>query len=505
MKAEEIQELKAVQVKFKIIYIYKFKKFIGERSPIERCLTYSDNNENNIKTSLNGLNNIITIKLNEHQARSNSGHKYYDRNFERSVTEDNKKIISSANKLCYRNTFDIPQKEEISEKTEDDNSLDTITLYDDKSVFDHSFQDDFKEFIQKGRERVQNYNELVQNTNSENKNNIKLIKSELGADARPSTGSGSSTPHTSNFNNNLNINININSNSLSNYSLEEKLKEEIYKSIQDPTKRKKYEDYIMRGLKTATLSSPSKTSPNSSPNSNKQISYQIIEKDFILGYLEKNKTSKGVIFSENGDLYEGEFLNGKKDGYGVIIYKNGTKYEGIFKLNKQHGYGKLFQCDGEIYIGEWKEGRINGNGVRYHSNGDKYTGQYINNIRNGAGTYLFANGDCYEGNWTNGKASGKGKFSYSNGNFYEGEFVENQICGKGIFTCANGDVYRGTFKNGLITGQGMLKTYKGETFQGEFFKGKKHGFGNLYSLEGILMYSGFWNQDNYVGKKNPIS
>src|SRR5690606_5774083 len=90
--------------------------------------------------------------------------------------------------------------------------------------------------------------------------------------------------------------------------------------------------------------------------------------DFFIGPREKNKQSKGVMYLSNGDYYEGEFLNDKREGYGTFIYKIGTKYEGMFRNNKQHGYGKLVQCDGEVYIGEWKDGKINGNGVRYHSN-----------------------------------------------------------------------------------------------------------------------------------------
>ena len=30
----------------------------------------------------------------------------------------------------------------------------------------------------------------------------------------------------------------------------------------------------------------------------------------------------------NGDKYEGEFKNNKKEGKGIIYYKNGDKYEG---------------------------------------------------------------------------------------------------------------------------------------------------------------------------------
>ena len=30
----------------------------------------------------------------------------------------------------------------------------------------------------------------------------------------------------------------------------------------------------------------------------------------------------------NGDIYEGQFVNGKREGKGKYFYKNGDKYEG---------------------------------------------------------------------------------------------------------------------------------------------------------------------------------
>ena len=66
----------------------------------------------------------------------------------------------------------------------------------------------------------------------------------------------------------------------------------------------------------------------------------------------------------------------------------------------------------------------------------------------------------------------------------------------------NGDVYIGVFKNGLINGKGSYKNNKGEKYNGYFFNGKKHGMGKLVDKDNNEIANGYWNMDNFVGKKN---
>jgi hypothetical protein len=381
----------------------------------------------------------------------------------------NGRIRSSSMKIA--NEVDIQVKsskiedDEISETKEEEEgniSLDTIPLNDDKSVFDQSFNYDYKE--------------ILENIKQPQRLGSKLLKHSL-ADIDNMSFLSSFVQHTTNSD-----------------EIYKKLREDLYKTVTDPGKRIKFEEYIFTFLKSPLMA-----------NNKKLLNILIYANDdFFIGTVEKNKSRKGAMFYSSEDYYEGEFNGEKREGNGILIYKNGTRYEGVFKANKQNGHGKLIQMDGEVFIGEWRDGKINGNGVRYHSNGDSYSGNYVNNIRNGMGKYVFANGDYFEGEWVNGRANGKGKFVYSNGNYYEGEFSDNQITGKGTFNCANGDVYKGNFINGVIHGQGTFKSNKGETYQGDFYYGKRHGFGNYYSSDGIIVYSGYWNQDIYLGKKNSI-
>jgi hypothetical protein len=41
-----------------------------------------------------------------------------------------------------------------------------------------------------------------------------------------------------------------------------------------------------------------------------------------------------VIKSKNGDVYEGDFLGGKKDGEGVLTMANGEQIFGIWKKDR---------------------------------------------------------------------------------------------------------------------------------------------------------------------------
>ena len=40
---------------------------------------------------------------------------------------------------------------------------------------------------------------------------------------------------------------------------------------------------------------------------------------------------KGQLIYKDGTVYDGEFINGKKNGYGIILYPSGLKTEGKFK------------------------------------------------------------------------------------------------------------------------------------------------------------------------------
>ena len=100
--------------------------------------------------------------------------------------------------------------------------------------------------------------------------------------------------------------------------------------------------------------------------------------------------------------YIGQILNGVPEGKGIMYWNNGDIYEGDWKNDKREGKGIMFKKNGDIYEGEWKNGLYEGKGIMYWSDGDKYEGYFKNGLFDGKGIYYYNNGNRYEGDYKNG-------------------------------------------------------------------------------------------------------
>ena len=66
--------------------------------------------------------------------------------------------------------------------------------------------------------------------------------------------------------------------------------------------------------------------------------YQFERIKNILGEWSDNIINgKGRYVWKNGNRYEGDFINDKKEGKGIYFYANGDKYDGEFRDDKQNG------------------------------------------------------------------------------------------------------------------------------------------------------------------------
>ena len=140
----------------------------------------------------------------------------------------------------------------------------------------------------------------------------------------------------------------------------------------------------------------------------------------------EEKDSKGQL------IYEGEFMNGKRDGKGKE-YNNGELiYEGEYIKGVREGKGKEYNNGELIYEGEYIKGVKDGKGKEYNYGELIFEGEYINGLRNGKGKQYFFNELIFEGEYMDGIRNGFGKEYYINNKIkFEGEFQNGKINGKG--------------------------------------------------------------------------
>ena len=122
----------------------------------------------------------------------------------------------------------------------------------------------------------------------------------------------------------------------------------------------------------------------------------------------------------------GNCVNGK----GKKVYDNGNTYEGDFVNSKLEGQGTFIATNGQIYIGQFANNQYNGRGKMTFPSGENYEGDWVNSVRNGKGTFTYKNGDNYAGEWKGDKINGYGKYytkatnTAQEGNWKNGVFVQ---------------------------------------------------------------------------------
>jgi len=191
--------------------------------------------------------------------------------------------------------------------------------------------------------------------------------------------------------------------------------------------------------------------------------------------------------SFKGSKYTGEFDKGKLHGKGIMFYNNGRVYEGDFISNAPDGAGIETYDNGDRYVGKFSKGFKNGRGVYYYKFGDKYEGNFAENKPNGIGTLTMAKGAKYVGSFHHGKCNGKGEYKYENGDVYTGDWVDSVKHGQGVYKYSNGDVYTGQFINGIRHGKGKLVFVSEEIYEGGWEKDMMSGQGKYITREEVQL------------------
>ena len=148
------------------------------------------------------------------------------------------------------------------------------------------------------------------------------------------------------------------------------------------------------------------------------LSQYIITDKNVTIYLEDGNTYIGNLkfgqFEGNGTLsstdnkylYTGEWKDGLKHGAGQLITEK-IKYCGKF-INDRFSGSKGILCDekGNIYEGDFLDGKFEGYGHYKMINGDIYIGEFKNGLFDGNGQLTNKNGNVFNGNFIKGKKDG---------------------------------------------------------------------------------------------------
>ena len=124
----------------------------------------------------------------------------------------------------------------------------------------------------------------------------------------------------------------------------------------------------------------------------------------IFSYLDIKTKLKMVVYNKK---YQNFF------GFDIKDYK---KLSGIEKVGEKNGKGKEYKLNRNnlIFEGEYLNGKRNGRGYEYNILGKvEFEGEYLNGYRNGRGKeYNYDEKLKYEGEFSNGYKNGKGKEYY---------------------------------------------------------------------------------------------
>jgi len=152
---------------------------------------------------------------------------------------------------------------------------------------------------------------------------------------------------------------------------------------------------------------------------------------------------------QEDDIYEGERNEkGERHGFGKWTCANGDVYEGQWINDKKEGYGTYTDADGHRYEGSFRDDKREGEWCSFgYFDGSRYEGGYVKDKKEGYGIFTYADGKRYDGYWLNGKRHGQGTFQYADGSKYTGAWRMHRKDGVGRYKSANGIWYDGFWKD----------------------------------------------------------
>lgn len=205
--------------------------------------------------------------------------------------------------------------------------------------------------------------------------------------------------------------------------------------------------------------------------------------------VDVNKTTqvnkKYVEIRFDNGRYVGEIKNGIRHGIGALYFDNGDRFEGNWVNDEISGSGIYFWANGDYFAGYWENSsKRNGYGIQVKANGSYSIHFFVNEqsatreVKNAS--RLNYNNGYYIGQVTNGRANGMGTFYWNDGSKFEGIWENGIIHGNGLLTFSNNQgVYVGYWENGirkacyglqcLNNGNKLIGYWENEIYRGESF------------------------------------
>jgi hypothetical protein len=126
-------------------------------------------------------------------------------------------------------------------------------------------------------------------------------------------------------------------------------------------------------------------------------------------------------------------------------YASKSSRASVARVDKRGGKATLVYPGDGVYEGEYVDGRKEGRGKFWYVFGSVYAsdGMQVLTTAPSSLPHRYVFGSVYEGQWLNDEKHGKGKEMYNDGATYDGRFHEGARHGAGVLTYANRDVYDG--------------------------------------------------------------
>ena len=164
---------------------------------------------------------------------------------------------------------------------------------------------------------------------------------------------------------------------------------------------------------------------------------------------------------DNGDIYVGQWRNGRRHGDGMLITPTADTCVCKWQNDLRQGLGVIKFANGDRVTAFWVDDYINGEVLLSYANGLVYNGEWDGEC-NGWGEMNYPNGATYYGTWSNGLRHGVGTFCYADKeHIYNGAWVDDVIMGEGAMVYRSEKmVILGTFQNGALIEASEVKPLK---------------------------------------------